>query len=147
MRTRLLVISAATLAAATFGLSACSSTDAPTPQAAAASVAAPAAPQRVDANAFASFVASPGVTTIDVRTPAEFSAGHIEGAVNYDVQGPDFATQVAALDPTGTYAVYCHSGNRSQAAVAAMTQAGINGIVVLENGIAGWQEAGLPVVS
>jgi rhodanese-related sulfurtransferase len=153
MRTRLLALSAAALATVSLGLVGCSSTDtgsvpaAATVQGPAAPVAAPAAPERVDATRFAEVVASPGVTTIDVRTPEEFAAGHIEGAVNYNVEGPDFSAQIAALDPAGTYAVYCRSGNRSQVAVSAMAQAGIPGIYELESGIVGWDEAGLPTVS
>lgn len=87
------------------------------------------------------------MTIIDVRTPEEFAAGHIQGAVNYNVQGPDFGNQIGALDPAGAYAVYCRSGNRSQAAVAVMSQAGITGIYELESGIVGWEQAGLPTVS
>jgi rhodanese-related sulfurtransferase len=153
MRSRLLALSATALVTVSLGLTACSSSDAAAPPAAsavqgpAAPATAPATPQRVDAAGFATIVGSPGVTTIDVRTPDEFAAGHIEGAVNYNVEGPDFATQIAALDPAGVYAVYCRSGNRSQVAVAAMSQAGINGIYELESGITGWQDAGLPVVT
>ena len=154
MRKRPLVLVLTALAAASLALTGCSSTDASAPAAStaavqgpAAPVAAPAAPERVDAAAFASVVGAPGVTTIDVRTPEEFAAGHIEGAVNMNVEGPDFATQIAGLDPAGVYAVYCRSGNRSQVAVSAMTQAGIPGIYELESGIVGWQDAGLPVVS
>ena len=152
MRNRLLVLSVAALATASIGLAGCSSDSATAPASSAAAqgpaavVAAPAAPERVDAAGFAEVVASPGVTIIDVRTPEEFAEGHIEGAVNYNVQGPDFATQIGGLDPAGTYAVYCRSGNRSQAAVSAMAQAGIPGIYELESGIVGWQDAGLPVV-
>lgn len=154
MRTRLLVASVAA-AVAIVSLSGCSSTDAGAPVAssAAATVQGPAAgasalaaPVRVDAQAFAGVVATPGVQIIDVRSPEEFAQGHIEGAVNYNVEGPDFASQIAGLDPAGTYAVYCRSGNRSQVAVAAMSQAGIPSIYELESGIVGWQEAGLPVV-
>lgn len=107
----------------------------------------PAAPERVGAEMFANVIATPGVQIIDVRTPEEFAEGHIEGAVNYNVQGPDFADQIAGLDPSGTYAVYCRSGNRSVAAVEYMAGQGINGIFELESGIIGWEEAGLPVVS
>ena len=152
MRNRLLVLSVAALATASIGLAGCSSDSgsaAPSSAAAqgpAAVVAAPAAPERVDAARFAEVVASPGVTIIDVRTPEEFAAGHIEGAVNYAVELPEFGSQIATLDPAGTYAVYCRSGNRSQAAVAAMAQAGIPGIYELANGIIEWEEAGLPVV-
>ena len=152
MRNRLLVLSVAALATASIGLAGCSSDSSTAPASSAAAqgpaavVAAPAAPERVDAAGFAEVVASPGVTIIDVRTPEEFAEGHIEGAVNYNVEGPDFATQIGGLDPAGTYAVYCRSGNRSQAAVAAMAQAGIPGIYELESGIVGWEDAGLPVV-
>jgi phage shock protein E len=155
MRNRALALSIAALATVSIGIAGCSSdsSDALAPAAAAeaqgpaAAVAAPAAPERVDAARFAEVVTSPGVTVIDVRTPEEFAAGHIEGAVNYNVEGPDFSAQIAGLDPAGTYAVYCRSGNRSQPAVAAMSQAGIAGIYELESGIIGWDEAGLPTVS
>lgn len=153
MRTRVLALTAAALATVSLGLAGCSSSDtsnAPASasvQGPAAPVAAPSAPERVDAARFAEVVASPGVVIVDVRTPEEFAAGHIEGAVNYNVEGPDFMNQIAGLDPAGTYAVYCRSGNRSQVAVAAMSQGGINGIYELESGIVGWEEAGLPTVS
>jgi rhodanese-related sulfurtransferase len=154
MRNRLLVLSVAALATATIGLAGCSSdsSDATAPSAAAtaqgpaAVVAAPAAPERVDAARFSEVIASPGVTIIDVRTPEEFAAGHIEGAVNYPVELPEFSSQIATLAPAGTYAVYCRSGNRSQAAVAGMVQAGIPGIYELANGIIEWEDAGLPTV-
>ena len=153
MRTRALALSVAALATVSIGLAGCSSSEAGTAtapatvQGPAAPVAAPSAPERVDAARFAEVVTSPGVTVIDVRTPEEFAAGHIEGAVNYNVEGPDFSAQIAGLDPAGTYAVYCRSGNRSQPAVAAMSQAGIPGIYELESGIVGWESAGLPIVS
>ena len=124
---------------------AAAATQGPANQGPAVGVTAPAAPERVDAARFAEVVATPGVTVIDVRTPEEFAEGHIAGALNYNVQGPDFAQQISTLDPAGTYAVYCRSGNRSQPAVAAMAGAGITGIYELETGIVGWQEAGLPV--
>jgi phage shock protein E len=107
----------------------------------------PASPERVDANQFANVVTTPGVQIIDVRTPEEFAMGHIEGAVNFNVQGPDFGAQIATLDPSGTYAVYCRSGNRSVAAVDYLSEQGINGVFELESGIIGWGQAGLPVVS
>ena len=64
---------------------------------------------------------------IDVRTPAEFASGHLDGAVNIDVQSPDFAGQIMELDPNGEYFVYCRSGNRSGQAIAQMNQMGFNG--------------------
>lgn len=99
-------------------------------------------PVRVTVAEFASVIDNPGVQIIDVRTPEEFTAGHIPGAVNVPVQAPDFAAQVKRLDPNGTYAVYCRSGNRSKPAVAAMTKAGITKIYELASGTTGWTSDG-----
>lgn len=61
---------------------------------------------------------------IDVRTPAEFAEGHLEGAVNIDWQDASFADTVSELDKDGTYVIYCRSGNRSGQAIDAMTSMG-----------------------
>ena len=66
---------------------------------------------------------------IDVRTPSEYAAGHIEGAQNIDVEAPDFATQLSSLDEHGKYLVYCHSGRRSALAADTMAKAGFTDIV------------------
>lgn len=58
--------------------------------------------------------------TINVRTPEEFAEGHSEGAVNIDLNSPDFPQMIATLDQSGTYAVYCRSGNRSAKAAQFM---------------------------
>ena len=140
--------------ALTIGLSGCSSDSGDTAEAAeqtqvqgpGAVVAAPDSPVRVGVQEFADVIASPGVTIVDVRTPEEYAQGHIEGAVNIPVEYPDFMDQVSQLDPAGTYAVYCRSGNRSQPAVAGMSEVGINGIFELESGTTGWTSEGQPLV-
>jgi phage shock protein E len=60
---------------------------------------------------------------VDVRTPAEYAAGHLQGAVNIDFQSQSFDGEVSDLDPNGDYVVYCQSGNRSAQAVSAMRDA------------------------
>lgn len=65
---------------------------------------------------------------IDVRTPAEFAAGHLKGAELMDIQGSAFQTQIAKLDKNGTYVVYCKSGNRAGQAVTAMQAIGIKNV-------------------
>lgn len=60
---------------------------------------------------------------IDVRTPAEYAAGHLDGSVNIDFQSPSFDDAVAELDSDADYVVYCQSGNRSAQAVSAMVAA------------------------
>ncbi|EPD31439.1 rhodanese-like domain-containing protein [Gleimia europaea] len=67
-------------------------------------------------------------TVLDVRTPAEYAEGHLDGAVNIDVTDPGFEDAIASLDPNGTYSVYCRSGNRSGKAVAIMEQKGFTNV-------------------
>jgi phage shock protein E len=61
---------------------------------------------------------------IDVRTPAEFAEGHLDGAINIDWQGATFAADIAQFDTAGIYVIYCRSGNRSGQAISAMTEMG-----------------------
>jgi len=63
-------------------------------------------------------------TIIDVRTPEEFAAGHLDGAVNIDWQGATFFDEIAQFDPSGAYIVYCKSGNRAGQALDALTDMG-----------------------
>lgn len=70
-----------------------------------------------------------GATVIDVRTPAEYDSGHVDGALNIDVQAPDFAEKVGELPKDETYVVYCRSGNRSAAAIDIMEDLGFTDLI------------------
>ncbi|HRC40528.1 MAG TPA: rhodanese-like domain-containing protein [Tetrasphaera sp.] len=130
------------------GTTACSSEPTQVSVSAGASAAtAPAAGAELDAEAFAAALKRAGTIVLDVRTPAEFAAGHLPGAVNIDVEAPDFGTRIAALDASLPYAVYCRSGNRSGVALAAMAAAGFTSAYHLGGGIGAWQAAGGEVVS
>lgn len=109
--------------------------------------AAPAAGSSLSAADFAAAAKLPDTILLDVRTPSEFAAGHIAGAVNLDVESAEFPQLVATLDPAKNYAVYCRSGNRSKVAMAAMNQAGFTHLFDLAGGIGAWQSAGGPVVT
>lgn len=82
---------------------------------------------------------------LDVRTEKEFKEGHIPGAVNLDVNAPDFARKVAALDKDKTYLVHCASGRRSLKACGVMDQSEFKKLVNLEEGFSAWSKAGKPV--
>lgn len=88
-----------------------------------------------------------GVILLDVRTAGEYAAGHIDGALNIDVEGMTFAGEIKQLDNTKTYAIYCQSGRRSRIAAETMTKAGFTNLFNLDKGIGSWQSAGLPVVA
>lgn len=85
-----------------------------------------------------------GRTVIDVRTPEEFNAGHIDGAVLFDIQGDEFGELIASLDQEDEYVVYCRTGNRSAVATEEMRELGLD---VLDGGAledmtaAGWPTA------
>lgn len=83
---------------------------------------------------------------LDVRTPGEFAEGHIDGAVNLDVQSPDFEKKVRALNRTRTYLVYCRTGNRSRRATIAMEDLGFRSIFHMTEGIVKWKQQNLPLV-
>jgi phage shock protein E len=72
---------------------------------------------------------SEGTIIIDVRTPGEFASGHLDGALNIDVQSPDFAAQVSQLDPSQDYFIYCRSGNRSGQAISQMSNMGFSSMI------------------
>jgi len=64
-----------------------------------------------------------GALLLDVRTPGEFGAGHIEGAVNIPVA--ELASRLDELgDKSGGIVVYCRSGARSARASAILSGAG-----------------------
>lgn len=82
---------------------------------------------------------------LDVRTPAEFAAGHLEGALNIDFRAAGFSDRIAALDRSRTYLVYCRTGNRSGRALPLFDRLGFEAVVHMSNGITAWQRHGLPV--
>ena len=89
---------------------------------------------------------NPDFVILDVRTPAEYAAGHIEGAVNIDYEAADFRDQVSNLDKVKTYLVYCRTGVRSAAASDIMVGLGFKDVTSMLGGITEWQSAGYSVV-
>ncbi|MFH1330779.1 MAG: rhodanese-like domain-containing protein [Actinomycetota bacterium] len=90
-------------------------------------------------------VASVGLVVLDVRTPEEFGAGHLAGAVNLDFYAATFADGLAALDREAPYLLYCRTGNRSAEAREMMRSIGFLEVHEIAGGIVGWVEAGLPL--
>ncbi len=89
--------------------------------------------------------ADPLFKVLDVRTAEEFAEGHIEGALNLDVQASAFKELAGKLDRGGTYLVYCRHGVRSRMAADLMREMGFARVYNLEGGITKWQEEQHPV--
>ncbi|AZN37747.1 rhodanese-like domain-containing protein [Iodobacter ciconiae] len=62
---------------------------------------------------------------IDVRTPAEFAAGHIDGAINIPhEQITEGIQSIGAATKESPILIYCYSGRRAAIAVTALEQLG-----------------------
>jgi rhodanese-related sulfurtransferase len=84
---------------------------------------------------------------IDVRTPEEVAGGYLEGALKFDFQGPNFASEIATLDKSQDYVIYCRSGNRAGGAINFMKQNGFTGTLTNAGSLDEAASAtGLPVV-
>ncbi|MEO8108348.1 MAG: rhodanese-like domain-containing protein [Actinomycetes bacterium] len=83
---------------------------------------------------------------LDVRTPDEFAAGHLQGAININVESSDFDAKVAGLDESAETLVYCQTGNRSGVATDQMAELGFTDMSDLQGGIEAWAAAGESVV-
>ena len=79
------------------------------------------------------------VQLVDVRTPAEYSAGHIDQALNIDYNAPAFEQRIQMLDKTKPVYIYCQSGGRSSRAAKVMQSLGFQEIYDLEGGYLAWQ--------
>ena len=94
--------------------------------------------ESMDNAEFAAIIADTTVQLVDVRTPAEFAAGHIPEAVNIDVRGENFESQAqSTLDKERPVAVYCRSGARSKTAAHALAAMGYR-VYELNKGFMNW---------
>lgn len=83
---------------------------------------------------------------LDIRTPGEFKAGHLQNSILIDYYAATFVQQLEKLDKYRTYLVYCRSGNRSGKALPLFRKMAFKKVYEMGRGINGWRAAGLPVV-
>ncbi len=102
--------------------------------------------EHVDGPGAARLLARTNLTVLDLRTPAEYAAGHLDGARLIDYTSPRFVEELARLDREQTYLVHCASGRRSTAALETFRQLGFKHVIHLDGGLLAWQAAGNPVV-
>lgn len=76
---------------------------------------------------------------LDVRTPNEFSGGHLPKAINANVMGNDLTTKTAKLDKSKPLFVYCQSGGRSARACKMLSDMGFTDIYNMSGGISSWK--------
>lgn len=103
--------------------------------------------EEIPATDFEKKIRLAGVLLIDVRTPEEFAAGHIQGAKNINYNDPSFAQEIKKLDTTKTALIYCLAGSRSKNAMTVFAEAGFKKIYNLSGGTMKWTASGFPLVS
>jgi rhodanese-related sulfurtransferase len=86
----------------------------------------------------------PETRLLDVRTPGEFEAEHIDGAYNVPLDtlgehGPEIRAGVAA-----PVVLVCRSGQRARRAEEALRATGMDNLYVLDGGMNAWGAAGQP---
>ncbi|MBT8037671.1 MAG: rhodanese-like domain-containing protein [Verrucomicrobiae bacterium] len=100
----------------------------------------------VDATAMMELITqTSNIQILDLRTPAEFAAGHIKGSTNIDFKSPRFADNIDKLDKRPAYILYCRSGNRSRKSLETFKKHPFGTIYHLEGGFNAWQASGNPV--
>lgn len=74
---------------------------------------------------------------IDVRTPEEFAAGHLDKAVNINWFDTNFTRHFDTISQTDTLYVYCKKGIRSAKAASVLDSMGFT-VIDLEGGYDAW---------
>ena len=83
---------------------------------------------------------------IDVRSPAEFKASHIEGAKNIPLDHLDDMVTEIVKDKNATLYLMCSCGNRSGKACAEMEHLGYQNAISIEGGMIDLKKLGVKVV-
>jgi hydroxyacylglutathione hydrolase len=85
---------------------------------------------------------NPEVQVADVRRPAEWEDGHIQGAMLLPLN--QAAKMAARLDQSRPVAVHCKGGYRSAIASSLLLRAGFTQVLNVKGGFDAWKAAGLP---
>lgn len=80
------------------------------------------------------------VTIVDVRSPEEFAASHVDGAIN--IPAAELASRINELDGNATIVTVCNLGGaRSCGAADQLRALGHESAAPLRDGMRGWHEA------
>lgn len=85
-------------------------------------------------------VANDATQLIDVRTPREYSGGHIGHAVNIDFHASDFKKRLEELDLSQPIYLYCAAGGRSKKASEMLLEMGAMHVYELKGGFNAWNK-------
>jgi len=86
-----------------------------------------------------------GLQVVDVRSPEEWSKGHLPGAIHIPLaQLPD---RIGELDASAPIVLHCRGGGRSSIATSFLQSQGLSNVSNLEGGFDAWVAQGFEVES
>jgi len=100
-------------------------------------------PELSAAELAAALARGPGPQLLDVRTAAEFAAGHVAGAVNAPITSLASRLDALGLDPARPVVAICLTAHRSVPAVRLLRERGFEA-VQLAGGMLAWRARRLP---
>jgi rhodanese-related sulfurtransferase len=86
------------------------------------------------------------VFVLDVREPAEYQAGHIEGSVNVPIRTLVGNLSKLPANKGTSIAVVCKSGVRAAYATISLKLFGYTNVKDIAGGMLAWEKDGLPVM-
>lgn len=99
------------------------------------------------ASKFENAINRSNIQLLDVRTSAEYKAGHLKNSFQADwYNQQQFKERVGNLDKSKPVYVYCLTGIRSAEAVKQLKQNGFSNVHDLKGGLTAWKLANMPVV-
>jgi hydroxyacylglutathione hydrolase len=91
-------------------------------------------------------LAGESAQVLDVRTSADFGAGHVPGSTNVGLGGQFASWAGTLLDPARPVVIVADDEARVREAVMRLARVGLENVAgYLDGGIAAWDRAGLPV--
>lgn len=94
----------------------------------------------LETDAFRKAISNKKTLLIDLRTPKEFSGGHLTNAINVDFfDKKEFKNAFEKMDRNKPVYLYCRSGNRSRNASRKLDQMGFKAVYDLKGGLLAWK--------
>lgn len=101
--------------------------------------------QNVNAIQFNQLIQTNDGVILDVRTPQEYTRGHINNSTLINIADKDFVSKINLLQKDKPVYLYCLTGSRSRSAANYMAKIGFTKVYNLQRGILDWQSNGLAI--
>lgn len=86
------------------------------------------------------------IQIIDIRTPREFTQGHLKNSININYYENNFLDEMSKLDKTKDVYIYCLTGYRSGRAAKKLERIGFTKVYDLKGGIINWNKNNLEII-